>query len=937
MKRIYIFVLLNLILIRGFAYGQTQRLSYRFNTTNTNLPSNNIYKIHCDKNGNVWLGTDKGLVKYNGTNFKTFNTQNGLADEDVVNLFYQPKENNIWALAFNSKITKINTLTNKTTNINPSNTKQKVIGAFMYAYQKADTLNFLNTLQIVSLHKEQTTVKSLKNIDYKTYLFANNQDYHFNKSLYEEVNWDLIQQKYFPTKKWWLKNTTRISKYGTVILDSEILFKSKDRVYRLLSIDQFIPGADKFIVDLEISGTDLYLAVFGREGGIYLAKNYLNNPKTAKLELISEKGYGISVAKDKIGNIWYTLQGKGLNVIGQSYLDVNLSPLTALTTGPYFIKAPTDDVVVINNPSEDRFFLLNVAKNTTNSYHKTDVPFTLNSIKSLSAFINPPHKALTKDISNDGRLYFSNSVAFYSADFKTKTEHLKSEKYNNIRGIRKGDYYQDKVLFSTSDDSLYVYDKRLQTITERIMLPQIGTIKDIYVQNNQLILFCTSKGVFATDFSFGKTKQISKGIFKKVVMSGQSAYFINDSELAYLDTKKGTDIATVFSTKSFLLRLNLLDFDVSRSKVHLLTDVGYIQFPKAKLAPLKNNADFNLAAITLKDTTLFYPTEKTILPDNKTKELLFTVQFLNPQHNNYQKSYSFEKQNDPDGWISFTGNNFVLTHLSPGSYLLKINVRLANVNLNQTMVYQIIIKPKFWQTTWFFMLVLLIFIAAIAYTTWLVVNHFQKNTLQKIKLENRIADIENKAFLNQLNPHFLYNALNALQDYIIQKDTHNGIIYLQRIASLHRNILEFNQKAHITVNDEKLFLEKYLFIQQKRYSDKFTFEIIADEDTKVMKLPPMLLQPIVENAIEHGFKGKTVDKHISILFKKENVLKITISDNGNGKLADLAELKEGHALYMIKERLNFINQKNNHHNNTIAFYANKPKGIITLLTIHLPI
>lgn len=937
MMRRYLFFLLTINLLLGHVYGQPQWLSYRFNTANTSLPSNNIYKILCDKNGNVWLGTDKGLVKYNGTNFKIFNTQNGLADEDVVNLFYEPKENNIWALAFNSKIAKINTLTNKTTNINPSNTKQKVIGAFMYAYQKADTLNFLNTLQIVSLYKDKTTIKSLKNIDYKTYLFANSQDDYLDNSLFEEVNWDVLQQKYFPAKKWWLKNTTRISKYGTVILDNEILFKSKDRVYRLLGIGQLIPGTDKFIVDLEISGTDLYLAVFGKEGGIYLAKNYLKNPRAAKLELISEKGYGVSVAKDKTGNIWYALQGKGLNVIGQSYLDVNLSPLTELTTGRYFIKAPTNDVVVINNPSEDRFFLLDLSKKTTNSYHKTDIPFALNSFKSLSAFIKPPHKALTKDISSDGRMYFSNSIVEYDVDFKTKTEHLESEKNNNIRGIRKGDYYHDKVLFSTSDDSLYVYDKRLQKITERLMFPQIGTIKDIYVQNNQSILLCTSKGVFSTDFSFSKTKQISKKIFKKAILSNQVVYFINDSELAYLDTKKGTDIATVFSTKSFLLRFNLLDFDISNSKVHLLTDVGYIQLPKAKLAPIKNKADFNLAAITLNDTTLFYPTEKTILPDNKAKELLFTVQFLNPQHNNYQKSYSFEKQNDPDSWISFTENSFVLTHLSPGTYLLKINVKLANVNLNQTMVYQIIISPKFWQTTWFFMLVLLILIAVIAYTTWLVANHFQKKTLQKIKLENKIADIENKAFLNQLNPHFLYNALNALQDYIIQKDTHNGIIYLQRIASLHRNILEFNQKAHITVNDEKLFIEKYLFIQQKRYSDKFTFEIIADEDTKAMKLPPMLLQPIVENAIEHGFSTKNADKHISIIFKKENLLKIIVADNGNGKVEDLIKLKEGHALSIIKERLDFINQKSNQNNNTIAFYANKPKGIITLLTIQLPI
>lgn len=251
------------------------------------------------------------------------------------------------------------------------------------------------------------------------------------------------------------------------------------------------------------------------------------------------------------------------------------------------------------------------------------------------------------------------------------------------------------------------------------------------------------------------------------------------------------------------------------------------------------------------------------------------------------------------------------------------------------MTYQIVIEAKFWQTAWFLSLCIFIAISVIIFATWSIFNLRQKKKAIKAELERRMAEIENKAFLNQLNPHFLYNALNTLQDYIIQKDTHNGIIYLQRVASLHRNILDFNQKDLITVSDEKAFLEKYLFIQQKRYSDKFSFEITLDEEVGNSKLPPMLLQPLVENAIEHGFANSDEGNHVRVSFVKDKFLKIIIADNGSGDLKNLKQLKDGHALYMIKERLDFINQKKHTNQNTTHFNANNPKGIIITITIDL--
>jgi len=190
MIKICAFLLLYLSIIIGHVYGQTCKLSYRFSVENSNLPSNNIYKILSDDDGNIWLGTNKGLVKYNGTDFKTFNTQKGMADDDVVNLFYQKEENHIWALTFNSKLTRVNTRTHKLINIDP---KEKVAGAYMYANQNADVINFLTSGEIISLNHGKFTLRSIKGLDYKNILFIpDKKHFEFNQSLFEEVKWACV-------------------------------------------------------------------------------------------------------------------------------------------------------------------------------------------------------------------------------------------------------------------------------------------------------------------------------------------------------------------------------------------------------------------------------------------------------------------------------------------------------------------------------------------------------------------------------------------------------------------------------------------------------------------------------------------------------------------------------------------------------------------------
>jgi|GEM_PF-2120939 len=913
--------------ISSFAiFAQTSKLNYNFTIYNSGLPSNTIYKILCDKNGKLWLATNKGIVKYDGNEFKTFNLSNGMATNNIVNIFYQPKENIIWPLTYNSKLIKINTRTDNIINLK---SKEKIVGAIMYGYESNNLVNLITAKQNITVRDKEIKVNKLESSFFTDYLNTNQTNlYFFNKNLFNVLSQvDIEKQLSFNKENALVKNSTRIGKYGTVLLKNAIFIKQKNNIYKLLDINSFIKSNDCFIVDLEIVDYSLYLAISGTDGGVYYAEDFFKNPKNASFKLISEKGSSFSVCKDKAGNIWYTINGKGLNVITQPNLSPYVYPLTNISNAEGYdkIRSVNDSLVIIKNLQESKFILFNTNRYKIESQNK--LPINLAWTGFLTPLFDPTYK-LEKDISHDAKIYFKNNNIEYYPDYKSKKQLLNVPK----SAIRKGDYYRNKIIFSTADDSVYVLNKETKKIELKLAPTQLGTINDIYFHNDSLLFFCTTKGIFTSTISLKKTVKISSKIFDKVLVNDNIVYFLGNDDLSCSKLNSKDKIETVFNSSFFPKKFSIVDFDITKNNILLLTDIGFMSLNKKiidqKTFPIK----LNLEKIILKDSTIYVDRNSIEIESGKSDQINFLVQFLNPINSGFLKEYSLTTTND--NWIPFKDNSFLQTNISPGKYILKIKASGIKKNEEVIVKYQIIIKPEFWQTNLFIVLCTILSIIITVSITWLILKRKEKKKLMEIALKQHISEIENRAFLNQLNPHFLFNALNTLQDYIIQKDTHNGIFYLQRLASLHRNILDFHLKPTITVTEEKNFLDKYLYIQQKRFSDKFSFSINSDQQANQLKLPAMLLQPIVENVIEHGFANQDPDKVLSIDFKKGNgYLQINIMDNGNGILEKILPLKEGHALHIIKERLDFINIKNNTSTNSIEFKMNQPKGI--KITIYL--
>lgn len=184
---------------------------------------------------------------------------------------------------------------------------------------------------------------------------------------------------------------------------------------------------------------------------------------------------------------------------------------------------------------------------------------------------------------------------------------------------------------------------------------------------------------------------------------------------------------------------------------------------------------------------------------------------------------------------------------------------------------------------------------------------------RKIIAEQKEKILEQKLLQMQLNPHFIFNSLQAIQDYIYSNNEQQASKYLSKFARLMRLTLENSRQENILLKTEIELLENYLALQKLRMGDKleYTIEVAEDIDPSFTEIPPMLIQPFVENAVEHGVKMKDGNGKVTVSFTLTgNMLNIIVGDDGPGISAS-GEAKEHHSLSMqiIKERLALFGKK----------------------------
>lgn len=179
---------------------------------------------------------------------------------------------------------------------------------------------------------------------------------------------------------------------------------------------------------------------------------------------------------------------------------------------------------------------------------------------------------------------------------------------------------------------------------------------------------------------------------------------------------------------------------------------------------------------------------------------------------------------------------------------------------------------------------------------------------RQLKHQQLQSELKQKLLRAQMNPHFTFNTLNAINHYIQNKEVSQASDYLAQYSKLMRQILEYSAVEQISLTDEINFLNNYLSMQKLRFNNSFEFDIISNIETSILdeiEIPPMITQPFVENSIEHGIRGMAKGGKISIIFEADNSdLIVSITDNGKGIQNNKQDVRDkSFAMKITRERL----------------------------------
>jgi LytS/YehU family sensor histidine kinase len=267
------------------------------------------------------------------------------------------------------------------------------------------------------------------------------------------------------------------------------------------------------------------------------------------------------------------------------------------------------------------------------------------------------------------------------------------------------------------------------------------------------------------------------------------------------------------------------------------------------------------------------------------------ISFNNGKHLRFQ----YRLAGADNKWISVPAAQYLLEFplLQPGQFTLQLRAISANGIKGPIRKYTFTILKPWWQTGWFIGGILIIAALGIyLFISSRIVSIRLKNALllEKLSLQSQWRESTLTAIRSQMNPHFIFNALNTIQSYIYANDENKASNYLGKFSDLIRRILDYSQKEQITLTREIEMLQLYMDLEVIRFENTMKANIYVDENlnTDNISLPPMLVQPYIENALKHGLLHKMENRELFVRFETdsaENHLLVTIDDNGIGRVA----------------------------------------------------
>ncbi|HEV8273933.1 MAG TPA: histidine kinase [Chitinophagaceae bacterium] len=449
---------------------------------------------------------------------------------------------------------------------------------------------------------------------------------------------------------------------------------------------------------------------------------------------------------------------------------------------------------------------------------------------------------------------------------------------SNVAFDKKGCIY-----FGTSENGLIIYDqasKKITHLTRKEGLPD-NTIRAVCYHDNKIWLG-TESGLANYDIA---TKRISSfGIADGIPTDPMATY--------------------------------LLSYDSTSQQLYGAFRNIIYHFNPDKLTKNDSPPKFLIENLIIAGKETIYHPIASIDLSYKENNVVVNLNSINFE-DAYQQQFAYRLlKTGSEPWQEIgSQRSIIFSDLSPGTHKLQVKVYTRSQNWpEQLKDISIIIHPPFWKTTWFgtFAAISLFTLLYLFYR--LRIRHIR----QKAEVDKALAQTEMKALHAQMNPHFIFNCLNSIREMILNNENKQASHYLNKFAHLIRITLNQSSKPFVSLQNTIDYLQRYLEMEKIRASN-FTHSIEVDRSLNQdeILLPPMLIQPLIENAIWHGVTSLDQPMKIDIHFKKDQQqLLCVIEDDGIGIERSLKqkEAQLGHqsvGIENIKQRIRVLNEKYN--------------------------
>ena len=917
-------------------HAQDPQRNYTQYGVENGLAGSTVYCMLQDRDGFMWFGTETGISRFDGTHFKNFGTADGLPDNEILEMFIDSK-GRIWMSPFKKTVCY---------------------------YYKGKIYNSEND-------------PLLKNIVPKSYIMKFAEDANGDILLYEPTRLFLIRGSKVQTIDTIAGHPGHLfhgisegSDGGFLIMQENKLFQLKDDGFHFVT-DLKLPFPNHIFAalnkDLVVTrATFNNLEIINHHSGKKISAPFSTEQFTMQLLgdslFISNTQRGCffyylnrrrapewfmqntAVSKafiDKDGNFWFSTLGQGVfRLASENMKGLELKNEFGNKLSVFSIYARPGKWVVgtnmlrifeithTNSPSPKKRIIWNEWDNTGHARVTAievlgNNKYLFGSDEILETF--PREKVdLRKIISPIKAIYLKSDSDVYVAtsggvirvsipEFKV-TDTIWDERATTVFE------HGDTIYVGTLDGlSMVLKNKSVVFVGEKEPLLK-NRINDIKESRDGLLWIATNGGGLIAlrngkvEWKISKSDGLTSDICRTLFVKANEVWVGTDKGLnRIVFSPKGYQISKF--TRGDGLSSNIINAVALDSNIVIIGTPEGINYFNIDSVSFRSAINLVIDDVLVSDRHIELSAQSIILP-HKSNNIRFEFAGISFRSSG-EITYKYRLVGLDTAWKTTQDNFLSYPTLPSGQYKLELQAINKFGFQSRMLSVPFTIEELLVEKTWFRSLVfatLLIFTFLFVY--WLI-RRVRRRDMEKSDIRRRIAELEQLALKSQMNPHFIFNCLNSIQQFVLDKDVEGSNRFITGFSRLIRQTLDISAKREIPLSEEIIYLSTYLELEKTRFENKFTYEIrVADGlNAEQVYVPPMMLQPFVENSIRHGIRYRTDSsgKIVVSFARTDHELTCSVEDNGVGREASRLFKSNNPIEYqskgmkLIADRVEFLN------------------------------